>query len=86
MNNFFYLEHALHTGLDHLLSWSPEKFKQNCYLANNCAIKDNSIIIYGYPVSNNKVTELQMLMESTLTKMCIKIKKTPSGIQICSIA
>lgn len=82
MNNFYYLEHALHTGLDNMLTWSPEEFKSNTYLSNNCAVKDNTAFIYGYPVSSSKVEELQILLSDLLNRLDIRIKRIPNGIQI----
>lgn len=82
MSNFYYLEHALHTGLDNMLTWSPEKFKSNTYLSNNCAVKDNTAFIYGYPVSSSKVEELQILLSDLLNRLDIRIKRIPNGIQI----
>ena len=58
MNNFYYLELALHTELDNMLTWNPEEFKSNTYLSSNCAVKDNAAFIYGYPISSRKVDEL----------------------------
>ena len=82
MNNFYYLELALHTGLDNMLTWNPEEFKSNTYLSSNCAVKDNAAFIYGYPISSRKVDELQITLSDLLNRLGIKIKRIPNGIQI----
>lgn len=82
MNNFYYLELALHTGLDNMLIWNPEEFKSNTYLSNNCAVKDNAAFIYGYPISSRKVDELQITLSDLFNRLDIRIKRIPNGIQI----
>ena len=82
MNNFYYLELALHTGLDNMLTWNPEEFKSSTYLSSNCAVKDNSAFIYDYPISSRKVDELQITLSDLLNRLDIKIKRIPNGIQI----
>ena len=82
MNNFYYLWLAFHTGLDNILTWNPEEFKSNTYLSSNCAVKDNSAFIYGYPISSSKVNELQILLSDLLIRLDIRIKRIPNGIQI----
>lgn len=82
MNNFYYLELALHTGLDNMLTWNPEEFKSNTYLSSNCAVKDNTAFIYGYPISSRKVDELQITLSDLFNRLNIKIKRIPNGIQI----
>ena len=82
MNNFYYLELALHTGLDNMLTWNPEEFKSNTYLSSNCAVKDNVAFIYGYPISSRKVDELQITLSDLLNRLDIKIKRIPNDIQI----
>ena len=82
MNNFYYLELALHTGLDNMLTWNSEEFKSNTYLSSNCAVKDNAAFIYGYPISSRKVDELQITLSDLFNRLNIKIKRIPNGIQI----